>query len=253
MCQLLGMNANTPTDVCFSFAGLATRADEHKDGFGIAFFEDRGLRYFVDHHSARASPVAELVKNYPIKSDNVIAHIRKATQGRVALENTHPFVRELWGRYWVFAHNGDLKHFQPRLHAAFRPVGETDSERAFCWLMQELAKAHASVPSVDELSNTLGELVPTIAAHGSFNLLLSNGQALWAHASTRLFWLLRQHPFCAATLADDELSIDFAAVTQASDRVAVVATEPLTIGEAWTPMAPGEMRAFVGGLPLRAH
>ena len=44
MCQLLGMNANTPTDVCFSFAGLATRADEHKDGFGIAFFEDRGLQ-----------------------------------------------------------------------------------------------------------------------------------------------------------------------------------------------------------------
>ena len=33
MCQLLGMNANTPTDVMFSFAGLATRAHEHKDGF----------------------------------------------------------------------------------------------------------------------------------------------------------------------------------------------------------------------------
>ena len=39
MCQLLGMNANTPTDVMFSFTGLATRADEHKDGFGIGFFE----------------------------------------------------------------------------------------------------------------------------------------------------------------------------------------------------------------------
>ena len=109
MCQLLGMNANTPTDVMFSFTGLATRADEHKDGFGIAFFEDKGLRLFVDPHSARASPVADMVRRYPIKSGNVIAHIRKATQGRVALENTHPFQRELWGRYWVFAHNGDLK------------------------------------------------------------------------------------------------------------------------------------------------
>ena len=250
MCQLLGMNANTPTDVCFSFAGLAQRADEHKDGFGIAFFEDRGLRYFVDHHSARASPVAELVKRYPIKSDNVIAHIRKATQGRVALENTHPFVRELWGRYWVLAHNGDLKDFQPRLHAAFRPVGDTDSERAFCWLMQELSKAHASVPTVAELTNTLRELVPTVAGHGPFNLLLSNGQALWAHASTRLHWLLRQHPFCAATLADDELSVDFAALTQPSDRIAVVATEPLTNGEPWVAMSPGELQVFVGGVLL---
>ncbi len=250
MCQLLGMNANTPTDVCFSFAGLARRADEHKDGFGIAFFEDRGLRTFVDHHSARASPVAELVKRYPIKSDNVIAHIRKATQGRVALENTHPFVRELWGRYWVLAHNGDLKQFQPRLHGAFRPVGDTDSERAFCWLMQELAKAHASVPSVTELTATLGELLPTLAAHGSFNLLLSNGQALWAHASTRLHWLQRRHPFQAATLADDELSVDFAALTQATDRIAVVATEPLTRGESWVAMAPGELQVFVDGTPL---
>jgi predicted glutamine amidotransferase len=247
MCQLLGMNANTPTDVCFSFAGLAQRADEHKDGFGIAFFEDRGLRHFVDHHSARASPVAALVKHYPIKSDNVIAHIRKATQGRVALENTHPFVRELWGRYWVFAHNGDLKDFQPRLHAAFRPVGDTDSEQAFCWLMQELAKAHASVPSVEELTQTLRELVPALAARGTFNMLLSNGQALWAHGSTRLHWLLRQHPFCSATLADDELSVDFAALTQPSDRIVVVATEPLTKGEPWVAMEAGTLRVFSGG------
>ena len=247
MCQLLGMNANTPTDVCFSFAGLAKRADEHKDGFGIAFFEDRGLRYFVDHHSARASPVAELVKHYPIKSDNVIAHIRKATQGRVALENTHPFVRELWGRYWVFAHNGDLKNFQPRLHAAFRPVGDTDSERAFCWLMQELAKAHANVPTVTELTHTLRELVPAIAAHGSFNLMLSNGQALWAHCSTRLAWVERAHPFCAATLADEDVTVDLAALTSATDCIAIVATEPLTRGEAWTTMAPGELRVFVDG------
>ena len=253
MCQLLGMNANTPTDVCFSFAGLARRADEHKDGFGIAFFEDRGLRTFVDHHSARASPVAELVKHYPIKSDNVIAHIRKATQGRVALENTHPFMRELWGRYWVLAHNGDLKNFQPRLHGAFRPVGDTDSERAFCWLMQELAKAHASVPSVAELTATLAELLPSLAAHGTFNLLLSNGQALWAHASTRLHWLQRRHPFRAATLADDELSVDFAALTQPSDRIAVVATEPLTRGEAWVAMVPGELRVFVNGAPLMSR
>jgi predicted glutamine amidotransferase len=247
MCQLLGMNANVPTDVMFSFEGLARRAVEHKDGFGIAFFEDRGLRTLVDHHSARESPVAELVRRYPIKSDNVIAHIRKATQGRVALENTHPFVRELWGRYWVAAHNGDLKDFQPRLHAAFRPVGDTDSERAFCWLMQELAKSHAAVPTIDELTLTLRELLPQPAAHGTFNLLLSNGQALWAYCSTRLTFVERAHPFGAATLADDDVTVDFGAHTTADDRVAVVATEPMTCNEAWTPMRPGELRCFADG------
>jgi predicted glutamine amidotransferase len=91
-----------------------------------------GLRHFVDHLPASASPVAGLIGRYPIKSRNVIAHIRKATQGRVALENCHPFVRELWGRFWVFAHNGNLQGFTPRLHGSFRPVRSTDSEQAFC-------------------------------------------------------------------------------------------------------------------------
>ena len=253
MCQLLGMNANTPTDVMFSFAGLATRAEEHKDGFGIAFFEDRGLRHFIDREGARHSPVAEMVKRYPIRSDNVIAHIRKATVGPVALQNCHPFVRELWGRYWVFAHNGDLKNFAPRLHGAFRPVGETDSELAFCWLMQELAKAHASVPSIEELTHTLRELLPLPAAHGTFNVLLSNGQALWAHGSTQLFSLQRRHPFGAAQLADEDLSVDFAALTTPQDRVALVATQPLTSGEDWQAFAPGELRVFCGGAVHLAH
>jgi predicted glutamine amidotransferase len=249
VCQLLGLNANTPTDVMFSFTGFSTRAEEHKDGFGIAFFEGAGVRLFVDAQSARVSPVAEIVRRYPIRSTHIVAHIRKATQGCIALENTHPFVRELWGRYWVFAHNGDLKDYAPRLHASFHPVGTTDSERAFCWLMQELAKAHASLPSVAELSATLRELVPQVARHGSFNFMLDNGEALWAHCSTKLVWLVRQHPFRSARLADDDLSVDFAQQTQPSDRVAVIVTEPLTADEAWTAFAPGELRAFVAGAP----
>ena len=68
-----------------------------------------------------------------------------------------------------------------------------------------------------------------------------------------LFWLVRQHPFCAATLADDELSVDFATLTQPSDRIAVVATEPLTKGEAWAAMAPGALQVFVDGTQLAAH
>ncbi len=247
MCQLLGMNANTPTDVMFSFTGFAQRAEEHRDGFGIAFFEGPGVRLMVDAQSARTSPIAEMVRRFPIRSLHIVAHIRKATQGVVALQNTHPFVRELWGRYWVFAHNGDLRGFNPRLHGAFRPVGETDSERAFCWLMQELAKAHASVPSVPELTATLRELAPQVAAHGTFNFLLGNGQALWAHCSTNLHFVERRHPFTHASLQDEDVTVNFAELTSPSDRVAIVVTEPLTSDEAWEAFAPGELRVFEGG------
>ncbi len=129
-------------------------------------------------------------------------------------------------------------------------MGDTDSEQAFCWLMQELAKAHASVPPVAELTRTLRELVPRVAAHGTFNFLLSNGEALWAHASTKLCYIVRQHPFATARLADEDLSVNFAEHTTPDDRVAVVATTPLTRDEQWTHFKPGELKVFVDGTPL---
>lgn len=253
MCQLLGMNCNNPTDATFSFTGFAQRGgrtDDHVDGWGVAFFEGSGLRHFVDHLPAAESPVADLIRKYPIKSRNVIAHIRKATQGAVNLQNCHPFVRELWGRYWVFAHNGNLENFAPALHGSFRPVGTTDSELAFCWLMQELAKSHAGVPSIEELTLTLRELVPQIARHGTFNFMLSNGEALWAHATTNLYYLERRFPFTLAELADEDVTVDFRAHTSPDDQVAVIVTAPLTKNESWTAFKPAEIRVFVNGRSL---
>ena len=251
------MNCNVPTDIVFSFTGFAHRGgrtDTHHDGWGIAFFEGAGVRHFVDHQAAVASPIAELIKRYPIKSTNVIAHIRKATQGQVALENCHPFVRELWGRYWVFAHNGDLKEFAPVLDGPFRPVGTTDSELAFCWLMQSLREEFGdgmstAAPALPALRAALDRLVAQVAAHGSFNMMLSDGTALFTHCSTKLCYVVRKYPFVTASLSDDDLSVDFSQVTTPEDRVAIIVTEPLTTNETWTQFAPGELKLFVDGLP----
>ncbi len=100
MCELLGMSANVPTDICFSFSGLLERGGRtgpHADGWGIAFYEGKGVRSFRDPMSSCHSEVARFVKCYPIKSHIVISHIRQANRGRVCLENTHPFFREMWG------------------------------------------------------------------------------------------------------------------------------------------------------------
>ena len=254
MCQLLGMNCNVPTDIVFSFTGFATRGgrtDVHADGWGIAFFEGAGVRHFVDYQAAIASPIADLIKRCPIKSKNVIAHIRKATQGRIALENCHPFVRELWGRYWVFAHNGDLKDFSPVLNGAFRPVGSTDSEWAFCYLLQELRRRFGdAAPALPALSAALRELTREVAAYGTFNMMLSDGSALFVHCATKLHYIVRQYPFATASLSDEDLSVDFSRVTTPNDRVAIIVTEPLTTNETWTPLAPGELKVFVDGTPM---
>ena len=60
---------------------------------------------------------------------------------------------------------------------------------------------------------------------------------------------MRQHPFAAAHLADEDLSVDFSQLTTPNDRVAIIVTEPLTKNETWTQFAPGELKLFVDGLP----
>lgn len=255
MCQLLGMNCATPTDITFSFRGFSQRAgitSDHCDGFGIAFFEDKACRLFADNQSAVESPIAELIRNYPIKSRNVIAHIRKATQGKINLENSHPFSRELWGRQWIFAHNGDLHDFKPALIGRFTPVGNTDSELAFCYLLEQLVTRFGYVePTLDQVFDVLLEISPQIAEHGTFNFCLSNGQALFAYAITKLHWLVREYPFQPAQLIDLDVEVDFSELTTPEDRVAVITTEPLTQNEIWKAFEPGEMILFQHGRPIR--
>lgn len=254
MCQLLGMNCNVPTDICFSFTGFHRRGghtDHHADGWGIAFFEGLGCRVFLDTKRAVQSPVAELVRNYPIHSKNVIAHIRKATKGPVALENTHPFVRELWGRYWSFAHNGTLKEFQPEISGAYRPVGSTDSELAFCLMLQTLQRLFpADQPSVTELYRALCDLTAELNRYGEFNYLMSNGEYLFAHCSDQLSYILRRAPFATAHLVDEDVTVDFSELTTINDKVAIIATLPLTDNEVWTTIRPGELLVFRDGEPL---
>ena len=257
MCQLLGMNCATPTDITFSFRGFSQRAgitSDHADGFGIAFFEDKACRLFVDNQSAVESPIADLVRNYPIKSLNVNSHIRKATQGKINLENSHPFSRELWGRQWIFAHNGDLYDYFPELSGRFTPVGNTDSERAFCYLLDQLVKRFGyHEPKLDQVFDLLAEISPAIAEHGTFNFCLSNGQALFSYAITKLHWLVREYPFRPAQLIDIDVEVDFSQVTTPKDRVAVITTEPLTQNEEWTAFQPGEMILFQHGEKVRSQ
>lgn len=253
MCELLGMSANVPTDICFSFRGLMQRGGAtgpHRDGWGIAFYEGRGYRAFRDHRPCAESEVARLVERYPIRSHIVVSHIRRANRGAVRLENTHPFNRELWGRHWTFAHNGQLTGIKRKRLGHYRPVGTTDSEHAFCWLLEQVRERYPRAPARPA---TLWRLVAKLAVPlhqmGVCNFLLSDGRALYAHCSNHLCWITRRSPFGRAELLDADWAVDFAAETTPDDVVTVVATRPLTTNESWVIMQPGELAVFVDGEP----
>ena len=264
MCELLAMSANTPTDLCFSFTGLARRggaAGPHRDGWGIAFYEGRGVRVFHDPDASANSPIAEVVQTHPIKSLAAICHIRQANVGSVGLENTHPFIRELWGRYWSFAHNGQLPDFRAR-PGIYQPVGETDSEQLFCDLLNRIRSEHTPDVTDAELLKTLVEASAGYAREQVFNLLLSNGDWIFTFCSTKLVCITRRAPFGPARLKDADVTVDFQAVTTPSDVVSVIATEPLTSDEQWETYQPGEWRLWRHGvvaasgvevIPIRDH
>eukprot|EP00562_Extubocellulus_spinifer_P000769 CAMPEP_0178483052 /NCGR_PEP_ID=MMETSP0696-20121128/7037_1 /TAXON_ID=265572 /ORGANISM="Extubocellulus spinifer, Strain CCMP396" /LENGTH=459 /DNA_ID=CAMNT_0020110561 /DNA_START=57 /DNA_END=1436 /DNA_ORIENTATION=- len=288
-CQLLGMNCKRPTDFSFSFRGFSRRGgdtDIHRDGWGIAFYEGRGLRTFLDPEPAADSPIAKFVANYQVKTYNMIAHIRYGTEGKTCLENVHPFERELWGIKFCFAHNGDVPLFKgtvgkiPQLDGdggggpngdaerdhdrIFNPVGDTDSEAIFCALLNALRAKFDTLPSLPVLHDTLRRLCDEIVAHDPeltiLNFLMGCGEHVqfaysWPGARpgsdvwNGLYYIVREPPFTVAELSDCDYSIDFAEVTSPDDCVAIVATKPLTTNEEWVELRRGELILFDDGLP----
>ena len=255
MCELLALNANTPTDMGFSFRGLSRRggaSGEHADGWGLASFTPDGhpdrpsLTLLREEAPAAFSALADQLADRSPKALVSIAHIRKATRGVVALENCHPFSRSWGGQTWVFAHNGDLQGAIP-LGDRYRPFGSTDSEAAFCWILEQFHSSDVDSNDAAAIFEQLHHCSAQLAERGTFNALISNGQWLFATATSRLHWLTRRAPFCKATLADPPLQVDFSALTTANDVVTILSTEPLTTDEHWQPFLAGESLLFCAG------
>lgn len=256
MCQLLAMNSKNPAEIGFSFKGFRARGgltDDHTDGFGIAYFEPTGLRLYCDNHSAMESFVAEMVSQTRIKAANTIVHLRKSDDKLLC--NAHPFSREIWGESWVFSHNGkmtiqEVENDDPINQGAPRhylPVGDTDSEIAFCYLLNQLKDRFETKPDEQTLFNFLKDQCRFLAQYGLFNCLLSNGDWLLAYANTLLFHVTRQAPFGKATLIDVDATMDFSMVNNEDDVITIIATTPLTDNEDWQQLAVNECVIFKDG------
>ena len=183
------MSARRPTPVTLSLARFAEHGGltgPHRDGWGIAFHDGLDVLRLREVEAAAESALVRFVEAHEPPSALVISHIRRATQGGHALGNTQPFVRELGGRAHVFAHNGDLHGPLPAAGRC-RPVGDTDSERAFCALLARLEPLWASgeVPSLERRREVLLDFAARLRPMGPANFLYTDGDALFAHGHRR--------------------------------------------------------------------
>lgn len=262
MCELLAVSTSLPTRLTFSLHTLAARGSptgSTRDGWGVAFYQGADVALFREPGAAGDSALVRYLESDGPPTRLAISHIRHATQGAVQLSNTQPFVRQLRGRTHVFAHNGHLAAIEaaPGLAGgAWQPVGQTDSERAFCALLARVEPlwAVSAVPPLEDRLAVLGAFAADLRRLGPANFLYSDGDALFAHGDRRIqpalgrieppgLWTLRRHCAAANEPAHCQGGV---AVKEGGRMVLCVASVPLT-DEAWRPLAEGELLAARDG------
>src|SRR5882672_12747715 len=124
MCRLFGCRSRDPGGVSHElFHGanaLRVQSREHPDGCGVGWYESGAPRVIRSLTPAHGDVDFEKLSHF-VSAQTVLAHVRKASVGRVAQENTHPFQR---GR-WLFAHNGTLPLWEacrPRIESLIDPA-----------------------------------------------------------------------------------------------------------------------------------
>jgi glutamine amidotransferase len=193
MCELFAMSSSYPATVARSLAEFARHAGLnglHKDGWGIAFYDRYDVQLMRDTIAAGESIYTPFIQHSHLRSKTVLAHIRHATVGKSALHNTQPFVRELGGRRHVFVHNGDLEGLTSMNElTCFQPIGDTDSEHAFCLLLYELqrlwqgSKTHS--PPLAERFAVIRQFATELRNKGPANFIYADGDYVFAHGHKR--------------------------------------------------------------------
>ena len=250
MCELFALSSNRAVKISFSWRGFRKRGRIHCDGWGVAWYLGNSLVGLVkESRPSVESPIARLMVQ-GVRSKIVISHVRWASKGDVSYVNTHPFVRRLWGRDWVFAHNGTLLWLDENPDYELEwchPIGETDSEHAFCYILEELSSLHDR--GLENLAIKLWGLADRIGRHGKFNFLLSNGEHLFAYMNREgtLHYLLRHPPHRGVVrLLDEDYEARLEELKAPDEYTAIIATEPLT-DEEWNSMTPGKLYVFHNG------
>lgn len=270
MCELLALSTSASAQLTFSLQTLASRGSAKggvHDGWGVAFYQGVDVALFREPRAAGDSALVRDLETQGPSTCLGISHIRHATQGTVQFVNTQPFMRELGGHTHVFAHNGTLVNIEssPEMAlGAYSPVGQTDSEFAFCALM---ARMHtlwvgASPPSLEDRMALLAAFAADMRALGAANFLYSDGDALFAHGHRRIhtdgepteppgLWLLERVSMSAAPPAAHQDGVAIEAQAEEHDAL-LIASVALT-DEAWRPLAEGELVAVRKGKLLVMH
>ncbi len=182
MCRLFGMTSGTdPVSATFWLLdapdSLEVQSRRNADGSGIGYF-DAAARPVLDKQPEPAFDDAEFLREAKqATSATFVAHVRWATAGGRAVENTHPFTMR--GR--IMAHNGgfgETERVDEQLGAYRKLVlGDTDSERYFALITQQTDAHGGDVGAgIAAAARWIGANLPV----SSLNAIVAAPGELWA-------------------------------------------------------------------------
>lgn len=195
MCRMFGLITKEIKDVedyiFIQFLSLAVygkikpyRDEGHLDGWGVGGYLGEKATIFYKSQNGVIKETKEFLtavdKLKKINSKIAIIHFRKASDGDVRLENTHPFIYN----EWIFSHNGTiLEKEKLKLHR-LKPQGGTDSEILFYYILENIGNNINFLPILISILRYL----KTNVAHTSLSFLMSDSNCLIAYREYSRKW-----------------------------------------------------------------
>jgi glutamine amidotransferase len=236
---------------------LGTQSNQHRDGWGVAFYVDGAPHITRSPTTAIDCALFRRVSGI-VASETVLAHVRRATTGEVSVLNCHPFQ---YGK-WVMAHNGDIRSYHkhrdelvqriaPKLRRYI--LGETDSEVLFFLFLTHLSRygplsgrigVEEAVAALRSTLEHVRAICDTDSGHepSSLTTIVTDGTTMVAaEGGKELFWSTYKTR-CADRDSCPSLSAECEAPSSSGYVNHLIFSSEKIRGEnIWLPLEPGEL------------
>ncbi|TFG30003.1 class II glutamine amidotransferase [Candidatus Thorarchaeota archaeon] len=262
MCDLLGLTFTTNITANISLNLFQEHGMKNPDGWGLAFYNEGVLQVIKEAKTAIDSGLYDFMERYT-SSKTIISHVRRSTRGIPSYLNTHPFYRRLVLNdrklEIAFAHNGTITDVDCLSSGKFAPIGETDSEIAFCHILNNISSQKDFKWDIKGFRFLMTNLREINDGQNTMNCIFSDGNHLFCYSDENdhnngLRFTKQEFPFGKVELERAETSLGFIDISGSDSKRSnrhipsgyIISTRILT-KETWIEFERGELIVFKDG------
>ena len=261
--EILGMSFDSPASPSIYLYGL-TDDSKTPGGWGFGWYpsDDPAGVVIKNPRSAQESVMRRVLRDWDrFRSSVFLCQLRGAAK-RISQQDTQPFLDRYAGRHWMYCHIGKLsRQITDELPLGekpfFEPVGKTESEHAFCWILTQLQEIGARTLNKAGWQ-AVHELFKTLNRYGPCDFLVTDGHVLIAYRDNEgrnepLAYCRRTPPHKVSVIRNETMEIDFGDPLDQTRTMVLISTKPMSDGK-WMDLPPGSMiAAKLGKIVYQSH